>query len=49
MTHLKSLNGSDEHLTFAKYLKVTRMIIHCFALSDINDRILKEIPEFNKK
>lgn len=49
MTHLKSLNGSDEHLAFAKYLKDTRMIIHCFALSDINDRILKEIPEFNKK
>jgi hypothetical protein len=49
MTHLKSLNGSDEHLAFAKYLKDTRMIIHCFALSEIDDRILTEIPDFNKK
>jgi len=49
MTHLKSLNGSDEHLAFAKYLRDTRMIIHCFALSDIDDRILTEIPDFKKK
>ena len=49
MTHLKSLNGSDEHLAFAKYLRDTRMIIHCFALSDRDDRILTEIPDFKKK
>ena len=49
MTHLKSLNGSDEHLAFAKYLKDTRMIIHCFALSQIDDRILSEIPDFKQK
>jgi hypothetical protein len=49
MTHLKSLNGTDEHLAFAKYLRDTRMIIHCFALSDIDDRILTEIPDFKKK
>ena len=49
MTHLKSLNGSDEHLAFAKYLKDTSMIIHCFALSQIDDRILSEIPDFKKK
>ena len=49
MTHLKSLNGSDEHLAFAKYLRDTRMIIHCFALSQIDDRILSEIPDFKKK
>ena len=49
MTHLKSLNGSDEHLAFAKYLEDTRMIIHCFALSQIDDRILSEMPGFKKK
>ena len=49
MTHLKSLNGSDEHLAFARYLKDTKMIIHCFALSQIDDRILSEIPDFNNK
>ena len=49
MTHLKSLNGSDEHLAFAMYLKDTKMIIHCFALSQIDDRILSEIPDFNNK
>ena len=49
MTHLKSLNGSDEHLAFARYLEDTRMIIHCFALSQIDDRILSEIPDFKKK
>ena len=49
MTHLKSLNESDEHLAFAKYLEDTRMIIHCFALSQIDDRILSEMPGFKKK
>ena len=49
MTHLKSLNASDEHLAFARYLKDTKMIIHCFALSQIDDRILSEIPDFNNK
>ena len=49
MTHLKSLNESDEHLAFAKYLEDSRMIIHCFALSQIDDRILSEIPDFKKK
>ena len=49
MTKLTTLNGSDEHLAFAKYLKDTRMITHCFSFSEIDDRILSEIPDFNNK
>lgn len=45
---LTSLDGSDGNLALARYLKSSNMIMHCHALrrENVDERILKEIPDF---
>jgi len=45
MTHLTSLNGSQQHLVFAKCLKNMKMVIHCLGLFQRDDKIFNEIPD----
>lgn len=48
MTGLKKLNGSNEHLEFARFLRNTQQLGRLHNLTEIDPKIISEIPELKK-